>query len=230
MGLESELGDGVLTLRLNRPHKLNAIDRQAAAELHAAVTTAATDEAVRAIVLCGAGKAFCAGRDVSEPPTEDDLSGIQQVASAMVRCGKPIVAAVHGWVVGGGLEWMLDADVVVAARGARFRLPEAGLGVFVTGGLSAILPGVAGLSRAKAMMLLGEEFSAQQAQAWGLVWAVVDDDRLLEEARRIARRLAALEPRVVSRFKRVLNDVGLPLFDRAVDLECEMQRELMKGP
>jgi 2-(1,2-epoxy-1,2-dihydrophenyl)acetyl-CoA isomerase len=76
---------------------------------------------------------------------------------------------------GAGLEWMLDADVVIAAKSSRFRLPEASLGVFVTGGLTATLPAFAGLARAKGLMLLGEEFGAAEAHAWGLVWQVVPD-------------------------------------------------------
>src|SRR5690606_29082231 len=134
------------------------------------------DAAVRVLRLRGAGKAFCAGRDVGAPPTEDDLTLVQAVAQAIVSLEKPVVAAVHGWVVGAGLEWMLDADVVIAAEGARFKLPEASLGVFVTGGLTATLAASAGLARAKALMLLGEPFDAAQAQAWGLVWQVVADD------------------------------------------------------
>jgi 2-(1,2-epoxy-1,2-dihydrophenyl)acetyl-CoA isomerase len=228
MGIESESRDGVLTLRLNRPGKLNAIDHAMATGLLTALSAADASEDVRVVLLRGNGRAFCAGRDVSEPPSEDDLQLVQHVASALVRCRKPIVAAVHGWVVGAGLEWMLDADVVIGARSARFKLPEAGLGVFVTGGISAILPRVAGLSRAKALLLLGEEFSVQQAQQWGLVWAIVDDDQLEHEAQRVAQRLASLEPRVVTRFKRVLNEVGLDAFDQAIALESAMMRELMK--
>jgi 2-(1,2-epoxy-1,2-dihydrophenyl)acetyl-CoA isomerase len=92
---------------------------------------------------------------------------VQAVAAALVSLPKPVVAAVHGWTLGAGLEWMLDADVVIAAKSSRFRLPEASLGVFVTGGLTATLPAFAGLARAKGLMLLGEEFGAAEAHAWG---------------------------------------------------------------
>jgi 2-(1,2-epoxy-1,2-dihydrophenyl)acetyl-CoA isomerase len=144
----------------------------------------------------------------------------------MVGLPQPIVAAVHGWVVGAGVEWMLDADIVVAARTARLKLPEASLGVFVTGGISALLRHSAGLGRAKALMMLGDEFSAEQALQWGLIWKVVDDAALDSEAQRIAARLAALDPQVLRRFKRVLNEVGAAQFDRAVELETRMQTEL----
>jgi 2-(1,2-epoxy-1,2-dihydrophenyl)acetyl-CoA isomerase len=118
---------------------------------------------------------------------------------------------------------------VVAASGSRFKLPEAALGVFVTGGLSATLPAYAGLSRAKALTLLGEEFSADEARAWGLVWQVVPDTELDAAARRIAARLAALRPDVAHQFKRVFNEIGLGVFERAIDLENAAQRTLAKA-
>ena len=221
-----DLRDGILTATLNRPEKLNAIDNEMASELLAAIASAARDEAVRVLLLCGAGRAFCAGRDVSEKPTEQDLVLVQSVATALVALPKPVVAAVHGWTVGAGLEWTLDADLVIAAESSRFKLPEASLGVFVTGGLTATLPAFAGLARARSLILLGEEFRAAQAQAWGLVWQVVGDTVLDAAAQHVSARLAKLEPRVVGHYKRVLNEVGLPHFQRAVEAESDAQRRI----
>jgi 2-(1,2-epoxy-1,2-dihydrophenyl)acetyl-CoA isomerase len=218
--------DGVLTLSLNRPRRLNAITAALAEDLWRALEQADADAAVKAVLLRGQGRAFCAGRDIGAPPSEAELDGVQRVATAIVRGRKPVVAAVHGWVVGAGLEWMLDADIVIAARGARFKLPEASLGVFVTGGLVATLPAAAGLARAKALMLLGEEFSAEQALGWGLVWKLVDDDTLDAASKDVARRLAALDTDVVARYKRVLNEIGLAGFERAIECEIAHQREL----
>jgi 2-(1,2-epoxy-1,2-dihydrophenyl)acetyl-CoA isomerase len=177
-------------------------------------------------VLRGEGRAFCAGRDITQAPTERDLELVQAVAATLVHGPKPVIAAVHGWVVGAGLEWMLDADLVIAAGDARFKLPEAGIGVFVTGGVSATLAASVGVMRAKALMLLGDAFDAADAQRWGLVWRVVARERLEAEAHMLAERLSALDPAAVSRFKRVLNQVGLTAFDAAVELESTMQREL----
>ena len=215
-----------MSLTLNRPEKLNAIDNDLAEAVLETIEGAAKDAAVRALRVCGNGRAFCAGRDVTEAPTERDLTLVQAVAASLVRLDKPVLFAVHGWTVGAGLEWMLDADVVVAASGSRFKLPEASLGVFVTGGLSATLPAYAGLSRAKALTLLGDEFTAEQACAWGLVWQVVDLADLEAVSVQLAKRLAALEPAVASHFKRVFNEVGLAGFDRAIHLENEAQRFL----
>lgn len=223
------VADGVMTLTLNRPDKLNAIDNPLARALLQALREAAADPAVRVVVLQGAGRAFCAGRDVSAAPTEDDLVLVQAVSEALVHLPQPVVAAVHGWTVGAGLEWMLDADVVIAADTTRFKLPEAGIGVFVTGGLTATLPAAAGLARAKALMLLGEPFSAADAQAWGLVWRVVPAEALAAETGRVAAQLAGLQPDLARRFKKVLNELGLPRFEQAIALENEAMRALT-GP
>lgn len=217
---------GVLTLTLHRPDKLNAINNPLAEALLAALRAADTDASVRAIHLCGSGRAFCAGRDVSAAPTEQDLVLVQAVARAIVHNTKPVLAQVHGWTVGAGLEWMLAADVVVAAQNTRFKLPEASLGVFVTGGLIATLPAAVGLARARALMLLGEAFSARQALDWGLIYQVVPDDELNTAAAQVANTLAALRPDVAAQFKRVLNQVGLPGFERAIEAECTAQRTL----
>jgi 2-(1,2-epoxy-1,2-dihydrophenyl)acetyl-CoA isomerase len=218
--------DGVLTLSLNRPEKLNAIDHDLSRALLSALATASSDPSVRVVVVNGHGMAFCAGRDISAAPSDEDLVLVQGVSEAIVGLTKPVIAAVHGWTVGAGLEWMLNADVVIAASSARFKLPEASIGVFVTGGLTATLPAYAGLARAKALMLLGEEFSPTQAQAWGLVWRVVAPDQLDSECRRVAEQIASLRPEVVSQYKRVLNAVGLHTFHRAIELESEAQRAI----
>jgi len=226
--LLTELRNGVLTLTLNCPEKLNAIDNDLARSLLQALQAGAIDETVRAIRLRGKGRAFCAGRDVSAAPTEDDLVLVQAVAEAIVRNPKPVLAEVHGWTVGAGFEWMLDADIVIAAESTRFKLPEASLGVFVTGGLSAILPATVGLARAKALTLLGEVFTAQQALDWGLVWKVVEDSHLDEVSWNTAVQLAALKPGVAAQFKRVFNLLGLATFDQAIEEENKAQRLL--GP
>ncbi len=221
-----ESADGIMTVSLNRPDKLNAIDNELALALLAAIELASRDDAVRMLLLRGNGRAFCAGRDVSAPPTEEDLVLVQAVSKALVSLTKPVLASVHGWTVGAGFEWMLNADIVVAGESTRFKLPESSLGVFVTGGLTATLSAYAGVARAKALMLLGEEFSPAQAMAWGLVWKVVSDQELESASRQIGARLASLQPVVAASFKRVLNDIGLRHFDDAIALENDAQRTL----
>jgi 2-(1,2-epoxy-1,2-dihydrophenyl)acetyl-CoA isomerase len=227
--LLSTLDNGVLTLTLNRPAKLNAIDNALGAALLERLQAAANDPEVRVIRLRGNGRAFCAGRDVGAPPTERDLELVQGVAVAIVRQPKPVVAAVHGWTVGAGFEWAMDADVVLAAEDARFKLPEASIGVFVTGGLVATLPAIAGLSRAKALMLFGDEFGAGEAVEWGLAHRAVPSHLLDEVSMAACRRLAALDPTVVAHYKRVLNAVGLDRFDLAIEAESNATRALGKA-
>ena len=224
--LISNIDDGVLTLTLNRPDKLNAIDNELAADMLRALQVGGADTAVRVLRLRGNGRAFCAGRDVSANPTANDLVLMQGLAKAIVEIPKPVVVGVHGWTVGAGLELMLDADVVIAAESTRFRLPEAALGVFVTGGLTATLPAAIGLARAKALAMLGEEFSACQALGWGMVYKVAADECLEETSRRAAITLAALAPSVATQFKRVFNLVGLAQFERAIAEENKAHRAL----
>lgn len=224
--LLTELHEGVLTLSLNRPDKLNAINNPLALGLLGALNQGAADKGVRAIRLRGRGMSFRAGRDVGAPPTERDLELVQSVADAMVRNPKPILAQVHGWTVGAGLEWMMCADVVVAGESTRFKLPEAALGVFVTGGLTATLPASAGWARAKALAMLGEAFSARQAVDWGLIHKAVDDADLDTAGRQTAQTLAALKPEVAWQFKRVFNGIGLQAFDLAIQEENKVQRLL----
>lgn len=225
--LTEQIG-GILTISLNRPGKLNAIDNGLAQALWDALTQASRDESVRCMCIRGNGKAFCAGRDISAPPTGDDLALVQSVARAIVSAPKPVLAAVHGWTIGAGFEWMLCADIVIAAESARFKLPEASLGVFVTGGISATLPASVGLGRAKALMLLGETFTARQAEVWGLVASVVSEAGFDEAVSQCATRLASLEPAVSLQFKRVINEVGLADFDRAITLENQAHALLMQ--
>ena len=222
--IEAQLSAGVLTLTLNRPDKLNAIHRALSDALLDAVTAAASNPAVRVLLLRGAGRSFCAGRDVSEAPSDADLAGVQAVARALFTLPQPTVAAVQGWAVGAGLEWMLNTDLVIAAESGKFRLPEASLGVFVAGGLTATLAASIGSARAKALMLLGEPFDARQALDWGLLWRVVPDDALAVASQSLCARLAALAPHVARTYKRVLNEVTLANFDRALAAETAAQR------
>lgn len=227
MALLSEHDDGVLTLSLNRPERLNAIDEASAAELLQALEAAELNAAVRVIVLRGKGRAFCSGRDVSVSPTARIHELVQGVARALVGSAKPVVVSVHGWAVGAGAEWMLDGDIVIAGRTTRLRFPEVELGVFATGGVTALLPRLAGLARAKGLLMLGEEFSAEQALAWGLLWAVVDDAELKRETARIARHLAGRDAAVLSRFKGALRQLSLAEFDASLEAETRLQGELM---
>jgi len=214
--LVEDVGDGVRVVTLNRPHRLNAIVPELLEELVAALGAADRDPAVRAIILTGAGRAFCSGDDLKEFAAEakDTASArayierIQDVTRAMVLGDTPVVGAIRGWAVGGGLEWVINCDFVLAAEGTRFFFPEVGWGMFVTGGVTALLPRLVGLQRARELMLLGERFDAAQAHEWGLVWRVVPDDALMRDALALAHRIAALPSGPVRDLRRILAGPG----------------------
>lgn len=221
-------GGGVRRISLNRPDRLNAMNRALIDAVAEAFEAAQADPSVRAIVFSGEGRAFCAGddrRDHTHPQTEaearDLVEAIQRVTRAICLGPKPVVGAVHGWAVGGGLEWAINCDFPIWAEGAQGFFPEISLGIFVTGGVTALLPALAGLQKAREMLYLGQRYGAAELAASGVAWRVVPDAALMAEAITVARRLAALPPRAVADMKRALCAVGAAGLDRALDIETE---------
>jgi len=210
--LTEDVGAGVRVLTLNRPQRLNAITPELLEDLIAALQAADGDPAIRAVVLTGAGRAFCAGDDLKEfgaqstdaATTRAYIERIQDVTRALLLGDTPVIGAVRGWAVGGGLEWMINCDFAIAAEGTRFFFPEISLGVFVTGGVTELLPRLVGLQRARELIMLGERFDAAQAHEWGLLSNVVPDAELMPEALALARRIAALPPGPVRDLRRIL--------------------------
>lgn len=210
--LSEDLGRGVRKIALNRPERLNAITRELLEDLNAALRAADADESVGAILLTGEGRAFCSGDDLKEFESQvSDEAGttayverIQDVTRAMVHGDTPVVGAIRGWAVGGGLEWVINCDFAIAAEGTRFFFPEVSWGLFVTGGVTEILPRLVGLQRAREMILFGERFDAAQALGWGLLRQVVSDEALLPAASELAARIAALPRGPVRDLRRIL--------------------------
>lgn len=204
--LVSKMHDaGILELRLNRPQRLNALTLALAEHLLGAVQHANEDAGVRVLLLSAEGRAFCAGKDRDDPASARFVELLQQLALALMRSPKPVVAAVQGWAVGAGLELLLNCDVVVAGEDARFMLPEVNAGLFGTGGVMALLPRKIGLARAKGALMLGQEFTATQALQWGLIWSVVSDGELPGSALAIARQLAGSNAAVLAQIKTSLH-------------------------
>ncbi|MBC5763708.1 enoyl-CoA hydratase/isomerase family protein [Ramlibacter albus] len=198
--------DGVLQLHLERPGRLNALTLELVRELLQAVHHAHEEPGVRVILLSGEGRAFCAGKDKDDPPTPEFVDALQHLARVLMDSRKPVVAAVQGWAVGAGFEMLMNCDIVVAADDARFMLPETNIGLFGTGGVVALLPRVVGLARAKGLLMLGREISAQQAGDWGLVWQVVPRAELEGAALDVAKQLAGADPRLLSQLKSLLHE------------------------
>lgn len=204
--------DGVRVVTLNRPARLNAVTPELVLDLTRELNRANRDDQIRAIVLTGAGRAFCSGDDLKE--FESQLAGdtalpgfvdrIQDVTRAIVLGQKPVIGAIHGWAVGAGLEWVINCDFAIAAEGSRFFFPEVKLGLFVTGAVTALLPRLIGPQKARELIYFGERFDAAQALEWGLLWKVVPEAQLQSEAITLARRLAELPAQRVADLKRIL--------------------------
>jgi 2-(1,2-epoxy-1,2-dihydrophenyl)acetyl-CoA isomerase len=227
--------DGVAELTLNRPERLNAFTEAMHRELAAHLDRIEGDPSLRAVLLTGAGRAFCAGQDLSErvmgegdgPPDLGDT--LERLYNPLVRrirgLNRPIVCAVNGVAAGAGANIALACDIVLAARSAVFIQAFCRIGLIPDSGGTWLVPRLVGEARARALALLGETVRAEQAEAWGMIWKAVDDDRLLDEARSLARSLAAGPTRSLSLIKRALALSWDNSLDAQLDLERDLQRE-----
>jgi enoyl-CoA hydratase/carnithine racemase len=219
---------GVRTVTLNRPDRLNAMNRELIDDVALAFSDAHADDATRAIVFTGAGRAFCAGDDrkahrhpADEAEARDQVEAIQRVTEAIVFGPKPVVGAINGWAVGGGFEWAINVDFPIWAEGAQGFFPEVSLNIFVTGGVTSLLPALVGLNTAREMLFFGQRYTAAELQRLGVAWRVVPDERVVDEAVGVARLLAALPPRSTQAMKRVLNQTAANDLRAALHLETE---------
>jgi enoyl-CoA hydratase/carnithine racemase len=211
-----EVRDRVAYVTLNRPEQLNALSFQMRAELSDAFGACAGDDQVRAVVLAGAGRAFCAGVDLRDGSFEE--SPIESVEvrlrgdfrAKLTGMGKPTVAAVQGYALGGGCELALCCDLRVAAEDAAFGLPEINLASIPAGGATQRLPRLIGVTRALEVLLTGDRLSAAAALEAGLVNRVVPADQLATTASELAAKVAAKAPLAV-RYLREAVHRGLDL-------------------
>lgn len=225
----SSVDNGVCTITLNRPERLNAINRELLSELKTALANSNVDPGVKVVILRGAGRAFCAGDDLKEfdrqigdeANTRAYIESIQDITRELVLGDKMIVGAIHGWAVGGGLEWTINCDLAILAEGTRCFFPEISLGVFVTGAVTTLLPKLVGLQKAKELIVFGERFDAQKALEIGIAWKVVPEDELVSEAEAVAKRIAALPEHAVRDLKRVINRACHMKAEDAMRLETD---------
>lgn len=226
--------DGVATLILNRPEVLNSFTRPMAAEAQAALDRAAGDDAVRAILLTGAGRGFCAGQDLAEampaegaaPPIADIVRGTYNPIVTRLRAiEKPVVAAVNGVAAGAGANIAFACDFVVAAEQASFVQAFAKIGLVPDSGGTFVLPRLVGLARATAMFMLGDKLTAADALSLGLIHRVVPAATLMDEARALATRLAQMPTRALGLTKRLLNASATNDLAAQLELEAVLQAE-----
>ena len=204
------IADGVAIVTLNRPEALNALNATLRAELRAVLKGVAKDSSVRAVVLTGAGRAFCSGADLRGGAGERDFRRVlvdeyHPIIEAMRELPKPIVAAVNGAAAGAGLSLALAADLVVAADSARFVVAFHRIGLVPDSGLTRVLVRALGRHRAFELLLGERHLDAAEATAAGLLAATVPDDRLLTVAGDLARRLASGPTTGIALTKRLVN-------------------------
>jgi 2-(1,2-epoxy-1,2-dihydrophenyl)acetyl-CoA isomerase len=228
----------VATLTLNRPDKLNSFTREMHGQMSDALNEIERSNA-RALVITGAGRGFCAGQDLADldftPGSMSDLGElIERHFNPLVRrleaSPLPIIAAVNGTAAGAGANLAMACDLVVAARSASFIQAFVKIGLLPDSGGTWLLPRRIGEARALGLALTGEKLGAEKAEAWGIVWRVVDDAELQSAAGQLAAQLAAQPARAVAAIKRAFRASANNSFDQQLDLERDIQRELGTSP
>lgn len=227
------------TITLDRPEKLNAFTKPMLESFLEALRHAAADTEVRAVLVTGEGRGFCAGQDLADravaagdaaPDLGESLENRYNPAVRMMRTmAKPVVVAVNGVAAGAGANLALAGDIVIGARSARFIQSFSRIGLLPDSGGTYVLPRTVGAARARGLALLGEPLDAETAKEWGLIWDVVDDDALLQVAGDLARGLGAGPTAGYAKIKAALNDSPGNTLDEQLDLERDLQREAGKS-
>jgi enoyl-CoA hydratase len=217
----------VAIITLNRPERLNAINKDLLKGLIAQLETARQDQDVLAVILTGAGRAFCAGEDLKETSAgknfEDwieETEGLQDVQRVIMALGKPLIAAVPGYALGGGCEFAMSCDIRIAAEEAKFGFPETDVGLTITTAGTKLLAQIVGLGKAKELVFTGDFIDAAEALRIGLANKVVSAENLLDEALAMARRIAEKSP-LALKLSRIAIDQGLhSSFEQTLELEA----------
>jgi enoyl-CoA hydratase len=219
--------DNVGIITLNRPERLNAINGELLGDFVHQLKKAREDKEALAIVLTGSGRAFCAGEDLKETVAGktfetwvEETDGLQDIQRDIMRLGKPLIAAVRGYALGGGCEFALSCDIRIAAEGAKFGFPETEVGLTVTTAGTKLLTHIVGLGRAKEMIFTADLIDAQEAYRIGLVNRIVPGNSLMDEAMLMARKIAQKSP-LALRLSRVAIDQGLGAsIEQTLELEA----------
>src|SRR5690349_22873411 len=236
----SAVEGGVLSLTLSRRRRRNAMNNARSEAMNRELVRAQDDPAIRAVLLTGTGRGFCAGADLSGGGTVDSAAkeppdlgaNMDRIFNPMIRAmralPKPIVGAINGVAAGGGANLALACDIVIAARSARFDQAFVRISLIPDLGGTWFLPHTVGDARARALAMLGTSVPAEEAVRMGMVWQVVDDAALMDEAGKIARRLAAGPTLSYAAIKQAINAAATNSLDQQLDLERDSQRALNK--
>jgi len=225
--LQFNVSGAVAIITLNRPEKLNAVTPEMAAAIKVAIAECDTSAGIRCIVLTGSGdRAFCAGSDISTLDTYTtpwEFRNRADYCDAVRRCRKPLIAAINGYALGGGLETAMSCDIRLASENASFAAPEIKLGWIGGGGMAAGLAHSIGTSNAAMMLLTGDPIDARTAAAWGLVSEVTEPARLMERAMEIADIIASRAPIAAETAKQNLRAAHNMPYESAVEYERDLQ-------
>jgi enoyl-CoA hydratase len=220
--------EGIATVTLNRPDKLNALNRELRLAFCHAMQALRADPEVRAVIITGAGRAFCVGLDLRELGT--GKSGIRDEGNAtfvtvIEDMEVPVIAAVNGFAITGGFELALACDMMIAAEEAQFADTHARVGVMPGGGMSARLPRAVGIRKAKELSLTGNYLPAREAERMGLVNRVVAKEQLLTAARELARQIAGANQKIVRQMKRLYDLTTRTTLEDALRIEQDSFRD-----
>lgn len=233
--VQLENKDGVARLTLNRPDRLNSFTVQMHDEVSRALEEVGKSDA-RVLVLTGAGRGFCAGQDLSDRAVSPGGANVDLGESLEKRYNPlirrlaslpmPVICAVNGVAAGAGANIALACDIVIAARGAKFIQSFANIGLIPDSGGTWTLPRLAGQARALGLALTGEPLTAERAEAWGMIWKCVDDDKLGEEAGALAAKFAAAPTKGLAETKKLIRESGARSLDDQLEHERDAQRAL----
>ncbi|MEO8088293.1 MAG: enoyl-CoA hydratase-related protein [Bacteroidota bacterium] len=224
--------NNVMKIRLNRPDKFNSFNREMALQLQLVLDEAAADKNIRAVYITGEGKAFCAGQDLGEA-MDPDGPGIKKIVdehyNPIIRkiraLQKPVVCGVNGVAAGAGANIALACDVVIAASSASFLQAFSKIGLVPDSSGTFILPRLIGWNRASALMMLGDKIPAAEALQMGMLYKVVADEKLQEEAQGIANTLSNMPTKGIALTKQLLNESFFNTLEKQLDRERDLQVE-----
>ncbi len=231
--LQITTSNNVATISLHRPEVFNSFNREMALALQEALDAAEGDDSIRAIVLTGSGKAFCAGQDLKEVTSPEQNPGFKKILEehynpiiARIRSiEKPILAAVNGVAAGAGANIALACDVVIASEEASFIQAFSKIGLIPDSGGTFFLPRLIGFQKASAVMMLGEKVSASEAETLGMIYKVVPAEDLSEVIQKTATQLAMMPTKALGMTKRLLNESMTNNLETQLELEGKLQIE-----
>lgn len=234
--IKSELDGSVLKLTLNRPDKFNSFNREMALQLQAELDKANTDKNIRAVLITGEGKAFCAGQDLSEA-MDSSGPGIERIVKEhynpivkkLREIEKPVVCAVNGVAAGAGANIALACDVVIAASSASFIQAFSKIGLIPDSGGTFFLPRLIGFGKASALMMLGDKVSSADAERMGMIYKVVENSNLQADALSVAKTLSDMPTIGIGLTKKLLNNSNFSTLDNQLISEAHEQVKAAKS-